>query len=44
MLELYINSGSTLIVEIQAWKDANNSSPYNNDWSDGHYNVMVGMI
>jgi hypothetical protein len=40
-LEKSIDDKCPPIVEIQAWK-SNRSIPYDNDWSDGHYNVMIG--
>jgi uncharacterized protein YvpB len=29
-------------VLIQAWKDENDTTPYPNDFEDGHYVVAIG--
>ena len=31
------------MVQIQAWKDDDDPTPYINDWDDGHYVVLVGF-
>ncbi len=41
-LELAHKSGSTVILNIQAWKDKG-SSPWSLTWENGHYVVLVGL-
>jgi hypothetical protein len=41
LLQSLVDKHYTAIVELQAWK-SNKSASYADDWSDGHYNVLVG--
>lgn len=38
----YINSGSPVIVLLQAWRDDNNKLTWSDDYRDGHYVVAIG--
>ncbi len=35
--------GATVILDIQAWKDAKSTVSWENDWDDGHYVVLAGV-
>jgi hypothetical protein len=41
MLQSVIDRRYTAIVELQAWK-TNKTLDYADDWTDGHYNVLIG--
>lgn len=36
-------SGCTIVVNLQAWRDARATPQWSKDWEDGHYVVLVGM-
>jgi predicted double-glycine peptidase len=36
-------SGYTIVVNLQAWRDAKATPEWRNAWEDGHYVVLVGM-
>jgi len=41
-LESHVSRGVPVIVDYQAWSEAEHPS-YANDWDDGHYSVVVGI-
>jgi predicted double-glycine peptidase len=41
-LEAALSSGTTAIVDLQAWRDRDDL-PWTETWDDGHYIVLLGM-
>lgn len=41
-LEESIKAGIPVIIVGQAWRD-NETTPWDNDWDDGHYMVVIGL-
>lgn len=41
-LEAALSSGTTVIVDLQAWRDRADL-PWTETWDDGHYMVLLGM-
>jgi hypothetical protein len=41
MLEKQVDMKQPPIVDLQAWRDSDNTT-WSTDWTDGHYNVLVG--
>jgi predicted double-glycine peptidase len=41
-LERFVDEGTAVIVDYQAWNDEPKKVDYANDWEDGHYSVVVG--
>lgn len=41
-IEKLIDAETPVIVDLQAWKDADNKAAWKNDWIDGHYVVAIG--
>jgi len=41
-LEAALASGTTVIVDLQAWRDGS-GVPWTETWDDGHYMVLLGM-
>lgn len=41
-VEKLIDAETPVIVNLQAWKDADNKAAWKNDWIDGHYVVAIG--
>lgn len=41
-IEKLIDKETPVIVDLQAWKDADNKVAWKNDWVDGHYVVAIG--
>ncbi len=37
-----ITSGRPVVVLIQAYKDDDDPTPYQDDWNNGHYVVAIG--
>jgi predicted double-glycine peptidase len=40
-LETALSSGTTVIVDLQAWRESA-EPPWGEDWEDGHYMVLLG--
>ena len=38
-----LHKGITVILDIQAWRDASNITPWKDDWDNGHYVVLIAM-
>jgi len=38
-----LTAGYTVILDIQAWKEPGNRTPWELNWDDGHYVVLVAM-
>ena len=38
-----LKRGETVILDIQAWRETGSSTPWKDDWEDGHYVVLAGM-
>lgn len=41
-IEKWIEAGIPVIVDIQAWKDAGDTSSWRESWENGHYVVAIG--
>ncbi len=37
-----IDQGHPVLLTLQAYRDADNMTPYKDDWDDGHYVVAIG--
>ncbi len=42
-LSAALGQGWTVILDVQAWSDSSNTTPWRDRWEDGHYVVLVGM-
>ena len=42
-LRRLLDSGDTVILDLQAWRVAGATVSWQDDWEDGHYVVLVGM-
>jgi predicted double-glycine peptidase len=42
-LEAALSKGETVILDIQAWSDPDNTDAWEDRWEDGHYVVLIGM-
>ena len=42
-IRFHLNHNQPILVVYQAWRNTQNPSDYQNDWSDGHYSIIVGL-
>lgn len=42
-LRLGLKAGDTIILDIQAWRDAKSTMAWADTWEEGHYVVLIGM-
>lgn len=42
-LKGFVDNDIPVMVAYQAWRDKNNTTPWNDNWDDGHWSVVIGM-